>query len=64
MRNDELLHHFTFTLLMLGGYLLTLFIVIVLSFFSPLCRKIDFHGALPQLLMAITVSLGLYYLER
>lgn len=62
MRNDELLHHFTFTLLMLGGYLLTLFIVIVLSFFRPLCRKMVFHGILPQLMMSLMVSLGLYYL--
>lgn len=64
MRNDEFLHHFTLTLFMQGGYLLTLFIVIVLSIFSPKWRKMVFIGALPQLVMVLLISLGLCYLAR
>ncbi len=64
MRNDEFLHHFMLTLFMVGSYLLTLFIVIVLSFFSLKWRKMAFIGALPQLVLALLVSLGLYYLTR
>ncbi|WP_240246550.1 hypothetical protein [Escherichia sp. MOD1-EC7003] len=64
MRNDEFLHHFILTVFILGGYLLTLFIVIFCSFFSPKCRKVVFSGALPQLVMALLVSLGLSYLAR